>query len=67
MDKHAKKKGRDSPYVGISIPRTLAESVETFLEEAGYVSLSDLTRDLLREWLRGVANYKLAKSAEATK
>lgn len=54
MVRYSKKKV-PPPHVGISIPRSLAESVKPFLKNWGYVSLSDLARDQLREWLRTVA------------
>jgi Arc/MetJ-type ribon-helix-helix transcriptional regulator len=64
MARYSKK--REPPeYVGISIPRGLAEAIKPALRREGYVSLSDLVRDLLREWGRAVAVLRLSE-AEAT-
>ena len=58
MARYSKRKDNDkSQYVGVSIPRTLAEEAGSFIKDMGYVSLSDLLRDLLREWIRNVTAY----------
>lgn len=62
MVRYARKK--DTPYVGISIPRSLAETAKDFMKKEGYVSLSDLVRDLLREWVRKVVAYRVEGGAK---
>ena len=39
-------------YKTVGIPIELAEKAEKYLKEEGYVSLGELVRDLLRNWLR---------------
>ena len=57
-------KDKDSPWVGISIPRSLAESANDLLKKEGYVSLSDLVRDMLRDWIRKVVAYRISLGEE---
>ena len=64
MVRYSKKK-EPSPNVGISIPRSLALAIKPILRREGYVSLSDLCRDLLREWARSIAQLRLAELEEA--
>jgi len=39
-------------YTSVSVPVELAKKVEKYLQEEGYVSLGELVRELLRNWLR---------------
>jgi len=38
-------------YRTVSIPAKLAKEAEQYLYDDGYVSLGDLVRDLLRDWI----------------
>jgi len=63
MARYSKRK-EPSPTVGISIPRSLAEAIKPILKREGYVSLSDLVRDLLRGWARDIARIRLVEMEE---
>ena len=39
-------------YTSVSVPVELAKKIEKYLQEEGYVSLGELVRELLRNWLR---------------
>jgi Arc/MetJ-type ribon-helix-helix transcriptional regulator len=62
MARYAKRK--DNPYIGLSIPSALANSAKDLMRREGYVSLSDLVRDLLREWVRKVVAYRIEEETK---
>jgi len=39
-------------YKTVGIPVELAEKAEKFMKDEGYVSLGELVRDLLRNWIK---------------
>ena len=45
------KKGR-RPATTVTIPLELAEKAQKYLQEDGYMSLGELVRELLRQWLK---------------
>jgi len=66
MVRHSTKK-EPSPNVGISIPRSLADEIKPILKPCGYVSLSDLVRDLLRDFTRTVNVIAVQRKEEESK
>ena len=39
-------------YTSVSIPKSLFKKAEKYLEEEGYISVGELLRELLRNWIR---------------
>jgi len=50
--------------INISLPKTMASTVEKTVKQGNYASKSEFFRDLLRMWLEGKIGRELAQSRE---
>lgn len=50
--------------INISLPKTMASTVEKTIKQGNYASKSEFFRDLLRMWLEGKIGKELAQSRE---
>ena len=51
----------EKKYTAVSIPIDLAEKAKKYLKEEGYLSLGELLRDLLRNWVKKKEKEKKSK------